>query len=53
MPLIGYLTREEVLLNYEPAYPIQDPSHNVISLILKIIGRIIMNNPTPLLTIKS
>ena len=53
IPLIKYLTREGILHNYEPADPIQYPNKYVISLILKMIGRILINNPTPLLTIKS
>ena len=39
--------------SYEPAASLQDPSHYVISLILEIIGRILMNKPTPLLTMNS
>ena len=53
IPLSESLTREGILNNYELEYPLQYPSHYVISLILNMIGRILMNNPTPLLTIKS
>ena len=53
MPLIESLTREGILHNFEPVDPNQDTSHYVISLMLKIIKGGLMNNPTPLLTIKS
>ena len=47
------LTREGILHNYEPVSPIQDPSYYMISLILKMTERILMNRPTLLLTMKS
>ena len=53
MPLSEYLTREGILHNYELAPSLQDPSNYMISLILKTIGRILMNNPNTLLKIKS
>ena len=53
MLLSESLKREGILHNYEPAASLQDPSHYVISLILEIIGRILMNKPTPLLTMNS
>ena len=47
------LTREGIFHNYEPAASLHDTSNYVISLILKTIGRILMNNPNTLLKIKS
>ena len=53
IPVNESLTREVILHNYEPVSPIQDPSYYMISMILNILWRIIMNRPTPLLTMKS
>ena len=47
------LTREGILQNYETVSPIQYPSYYMISLILKMTERILMNRPTPLITMKS
>ena len=46
-------TRYGILHKYEPEDPILDPSHYLISLKIVMIGRILINNPTPLLTMKS
>ena len=53
LKLSEYLTRQGSLHNYGPECSLQDTSHYVISLILNMIGRILMNIPTPILTMKS
>ena len=53
MLLSESLKREGIFHNYEPAASLQDPSYYVISLILKTIGMILMNNPNTLPKIKS
>ena len=53
IPFSKSLTRKDILHKYEPAAPLQGPSHCVITLILKVIGKILMNRSTPLLTMKS
>ena len=53
MPLSESLTRDGILHNYEYVASLQYQSNYLISLILKMIGRILMNNPTPLLKMKS
>ena len=47
IPVNESLTKEVILHNYEPVSPIQDPSYYMISMILNILWRIIMNRPTP------
>ena len=48
MTLRGSVIREGILHNYKPAGPLQDKTHYIISLILKMIRKILMNIPNPL-----